>query len=379
MNYDTRFPSIADLKQRARKRMPGFAFDYVDGAIDQEHGKRRNRAAWHEIILTPRYLRDVSRTDLRMRLFQHAYSLPIGVAPVGLGNMMWPGAELALASAAQRVNIPYILSTFSTTELEKIAQVAPDVCWFQLYVPKKVEVMDDLLARVQHAGYRVLVVTLDIPVGAKRNRELRNGLKLPFHFTPRLIWQCMLRPRWTLNTLTHGIPDFVNITRYQSGTSHGLSQFITDFTMHGVTSERVAMIRERWDGALVVKGLQHAQDIQTAVDIGVDGIIISNHGGRQLDAAPTSVQSLRAVPAKIHEQTTLMVDSGIRTGLDVVRAKACGAQMAFSARPYFWGVGALGHPGANQVVQIFRDEIERTLQQLGCESFAQMDQSWLAV
>ena len=377
MNYDTRFPAISDLKRRARRRMPGFAFDYVDGAIDEEHGKARNRRAWHAVILTPRYLRDVTHTDLTARLFGRDYSLPVGVAPVGLGNMMWPGAEAALAGAAQRANIPYVLSTFSTTELEKIAEIAPDVCWFQLYVPKKMAVMKDLLARAKQAGYRVLVVTLDIPVGAKRNRELKNGLKLPFSMTAKILWQCMTHPAWALQTLRHGQPDFVNVARYREGPNQELAQFITNFNMHGVTRERVEAIRALWDGPLVLKGVQHEQDMRAAADIGVDGIIVSNHGGRQLDAAPTSVDSLRAVPAEVRASMTVMVDSGIRTGTDVVRAGALGAQMAFSGRPFFWGVGALGAPGAGQVVEIFRDEIERTLKQLGCESFARMNQRWL--
>lgn len=377
MNYDSRYPAIPDLKARARQRMPGFAFDYVDGAIDQEHGKARNRAAWHDVVLTPRYLRDVSDTDLAVQLFGREYSLPIGVPPVGLGNMMWPRAEMALASAAQRANIPYVLSTFSTTDLEEIASAAPDVCWFQLYVPKKVAVMKDLLARAQQAGYRVLVVTLDIPVGAKRNRELKNGLKLPFNITADILWQCLTHPTWALQTLRHGQPDFVNVARYRDGDNQPLSEFITDFNMHGVTRERVEMIRALWDGALVLKGVQHAQDMHAALDIGVDGIIISNHGGRQLDAAPATANSLRALPAEIGERMTVMVDSGIRTGMDVVRAGALGAQMTFAGRPFFWGVGALGARGAQQVVEIYRDEIQRTLKQVGCDAFAHIDASWL--
>jgi len=201
MNYDTRFPSVAELKKRARWRMPHFAFEYVDGGIDQERGKRRNRDAWHAIELTPRYLRDVTATDTTATVFGRDYALPIGIPPVGLGNMMWPGAEAALATAAQRANIPYILSTFSTTPLDDIARLAPDVCWFQLYVPRRESVMRDLLARVARAGFRVLVVTVDIPVGAKRNRELRCGLKLPFSWTPRIVWECATHPRWSLRML----------------------------------------------------------------------------------------------------------------------------------------------------------------------------------
>ena len=378
LKYDTRYPSVADLKQRAKKRIPSFAFDYVDGGIDEEHGKRRNRDAWHEIELTPRYLRDVTSADLSTRVFGHEYAMPFGVPPVGLGNMMWPGSEMALASAAQKANIPYILSTFSTTELEKIAKVAPDVCWFQLYVPQKVEVMKDLLGRVKDAGFNALVVTLDIPVGAKRNRELKNGLKLPFSFTPKIIWEAMTHPKWSIETLIHGQPDFVNVLRYKEGPNEGLAQFITNFNMHGVTRERIELIRELWDGPLVLKGIQHDQDIRDGIDIGVDGIIISNHGGRQLDAAPTSVRSLRELSLEARARLEVMVDCGIRTGMDVVRARSLGASMTFSGRSFFWGMGAMGQGGANQVIEIFRDEIDRSLKQLGCPAINAMNSSWLA-
>jgi len=378
MNYDARFPSIADLKLRARKRIPNFAYDYVDGGIDQEAGKQRNRDAWHEVILTPRYIKDVTTADLNTTLFGHTYAMPFGVPPVGLGNMMWPQAEIALARAAQKSNIPYIFSTFSTTLLETIAETAPDVCWFQLYVPQKLEVMEDILKRVRNSGYNALVVTLDIPVGAKRNREIKNGLKLPFSLTPGMLWQALTHPQWTLNTLQHGRPDFVNVVRYKSTPNEQLAEFITNFAMKGVPLERLQRIRDLWEGPLILKGVQYEPDMQTALDIGVDGVIVSNHGGRQLDAAPSSAASLQQLQRYASDKMTIMVDSGIRTGLDVVRAKALGAEMAFSGRSFFWGMGAMGATGGEQVVEIFRDEITRTLQQVGCNRITDMDSTWLA-
>ncbi len=378
MSYDTRLPSIADLKTRAKKRIPSFAYDYVDGGIDQELGKQRNRDDWQKVLLAPRYLRDATTADLSTTIFGKTYAMPFGAPPVGLGNMMWPGAELALAKAAQQANIPYILSTLSTTDLEDIARAAPDVCWFQLYVPQKIEVMKDLLNRVAQAGYHTLVVTLDIPVGAKRNRELKNGLKLPFSMTPQIIWQALTHPRWAINTVQKGAPDFVNVLRYKDTPDQGLGDFLTSFNMQGVTKERVEMIRELWKGPLVLKGIQYDADMQTALSIGVEGVVISNHGGRQLDAAPSTMQSLKELAHYRDKGMTIMIDSGIRTGLDVARAKALGAQMAFSGRSFYWGMGAMGPDGANQVIEIYRDEIKRTLQQLGCESFNELDASWLA-
>ena len=378
MDYDTRLPGIDDLKRLARRRIPNFAFDYMEAGIDREVGKRRNRDAFDGVRLTPRYLRDASAADIETAIFGRRYAMPFGVAPVGLGNMMWPQAERSLAAAAQQANIPYVLSTFSTTDLAEVAQIAPDVCWFQLYVPREGAALKDLLARVQEAGFHVLVVTVDIPVGAKRNRELRNGLKLPFSFTWNILWQSMIHPRWALTTLRHGRPDFVNVQRYRSGPITALAEFITSFSVHGVSQEHLRTIRNTWKGPLVVKGVQHPQDALAALNLGADGLIVSNHGGRQLDAAPPSLESLRQLPDAVRSKMTVMLDSGVRTGLDVIRAKALGAQMAFSGRSFFYGVAALGAKGGGQVVGIYRDEITRTLQQLGCPSFERMDGSWLA-
>jgi (S)-mandelate dehydrogenase len=378
MKYDTRWPSINDLKSLAKRRIPNFAFDYIDAGIDEEVGKQRNRQAFHNVELTPRYMCDVADIDIRTEVFGQTYAMPFGMAPVGLGNMTWPGAEMAQARAAQKNNIPYVLSTFSTTAMEDIAKVAPDVAWFQLYVPRDHDVMEDMINRAQSAGYRALVVTLDIPVGAKRNRELKNGLKLPFSMTPKIIWQSMLHPQWALATLRHGSPTFVNVLPYMGNSNQGLAQFFSSFSMQGVDIERLARIRELWHGPLILKGIQSPDDARQAVQVGADGIVVSNHGGRQLDAAPSSVESLRSVPAEVFEQLTVMIDSGIRTGLDVVRSKALGASMAFSGRSFSYGVGALGAGGAVQVLEIYRDEITRTLQQLGCNNFRDMDQSWIS-
>lgn len=378
MNYDTRYPSIHDLKIKAKRKLPRFAFDYVDGGIDQENGKIRNRAAWHTINLTPRYLTDITNTALETSLFGKTYDMGFGVPPIGLGNMMWPNAELSLASAAQKANIPYVLSTFSTTDLDLVANTAPDVCWFQLYVPRDEDVMRDMIKRVKIAGYHALVVTLDIPVGAKRNRELKNALKLPFSLTPDIVIQSILHPNWALGTLANGTPDFVNVMRYKKNTTEGLAEFVTNFSMAGVTTDRLKLIRQLWDGPLILKGIQSADNMRAAVNLGVDGVVISNHGGRQLDAAPTTVESLAELGEKFADEITVMVDSGIRTGMDVVRAKALGSHMAFSGRSFYWGIGALGQKGGNQVTGIFKDEITRTLKQLGCHSYAAMDRSWLS-
>jgi len=260
VQYDHRYPSVDDLSVRAKRRIPKFAFDYLDSAIDGELCKKRNNQDLQKVNLIPRYFRSVEHTDLSVQLFGDTYQMGFGIPPVGLGNMLWPGAETALACAAQSARIPYILSTYSTTEMELIAELAPDVSWFQLYVPQDRSSMKDLIRRARDSGFKALVVTLDIPVGAKRNRELKNGLKLPFQFTPQMVWQIMSKPAWALETLIQGAPDFVNVKRYGQDSNMNLGEFITRFAMHGISAERLREIRQLWDGSLVLKGLQSPAD-----------------------------------------------------------------------------------------------------------------------
>jgi len=378
MKYNPRIPSIKDMAARTRHRIPKFALDYLEGGIGEEEGLRRNRADLADILLCPRYLRDVTDVNTHCELFGQTYDLGIGISPVGLGNMMWPNAERYLASAAEEGNIPYILSTMSTTPLEEIAALAPNTGWFQLYVPKDKGIMEDMINRIDQAGFKVLVITVDIPVGAKRDRELKNGLILPFRFTPRLISQIMTRPQWAIKTLVRGIPRFVNLSEYaDTGNIHHLSEFLTSFFMCGVTQERIRTIRDLWQGPLIIKGLLHPSDIESAIELGADGIIISNHAGRQLDAAPSSVQVLKDLPAALKQKTSLFVDSGIRTGLDVIRARALGAEASFSGRSFMYGIASSGAIGGSQAIEIFRDEITRTLQQLGCREYLSINDSWL--
>ena len=292
--------------------------------------------------------------------------------------MMWPTAERQLAKAAQQANIPYTLSTMGTTRLEEIAECAPDVAWFQLYVPQDREVMKDLINRVKLAGYKVLVITVDIPVGAKRDKELKNGLILPFKYTPRIIAQTLCCPKWLIKTLKQGIPRFVNLEPYGdlNNVNH-LSEFLTQFFMTGVTIKRIQEIRELWDGPLVVKGLLRSNDIQQCMDVGIDGVVVSNHGGRQLDGAPSSVEAMRQLSDNVKSELTILMDSGVRTGLDVVRCKALGADAAFTGRSFLFAMAGAGDDGGRQVIEIFRDEITRTLQQIGCTKFDAINDTWM--
>jgi L-lactate dehydrogenase (cytochrome) len=378
--YDTRYPAIADLKERARRRLPKFAWEYLSGGIGPEYGLRRNRDAFNEVQLVPRYLRDVSACDTSVTLFGETYAMPIGVAPVGLAGMLWPQSELILARAASQANIPFTLSTVGTVDLETIAEVSEGKAWFQLYVPADHYVAEDILRRAQRAGYKVLLVTVDVPVGAKRDRELRNGLTLPPRLTPKTFLRAAVRPQWSMRTLSNGLPRFESIKQYAPPDMRnlgGMTAFITELLAQGVTAEHLKMIRDHWTGALVIKGVVSESDAQHACELGADGILVSNHGGRQIDAAPATIQALPGIVEAVGGRCKVLLDSGVRSGTDVLRAMALGADFTLSGRSFYYGVGALGAKGGQQVVEIFREEISHGLAQLGCTKLSALDHRWL--
>lgn len=378
--YDTRYPSISDLRERARRRLPGFAWEYLSGGIGPEHGLRRNREAFNEVQLVPRYLRDVSDCDTSVTLFGETYAMPIGIAPVGLAGMLWPKSELILARAASQANIPFALSTVGTVDLETIAEVSEGKAWFQLYVPADHYVAEDLLRRARRAGYKVLLVTVDVPVGAKRDRELRNGLTLPPSLSATTIVHAALRPQWSLRTLANGLPRFASIKQYAPPDMRnlgGMTAFITELLAQGVTADHLKMVRDHWTGPVVIKGVLSAADAERALELGADGIVVSNHGGRQIDAAPATIEALPGIVRAVGGRCTVLLDGGIRSGTDVLRAMASGADFTLSGRSFYYSVGALGAKGGQQAVEIFREEISRGLSQLGCTKMAELDQRWL--
>lgn len=366
--YNPAYPSVADLERAARRRIPKFAWDYLNGGIGDETCLRRNRQAFDAVELTPRYLRDVSHCDISTALFGKHYAMPIGIAPVGLAGMIWPGAEMALAKAAWKARIPYVLSMVGTTALEDIAEVTEGWAWFQLYPAADLDITKDILARAASAGYHELVVTVDVPIGAKRERELRNGLTLPLKLTPANVLGAVSCPWWTLSLLRHGMPRFRNLIPYAPPDMEGmggLAAFASTLMASGVTHDLLKRIRNQWKGTLIVKGLLSAEDAMNVINIGADGVIVSNHGGRQMDAAPASIEALPEIVRAVGDRCTVMLDSGARNGTDVLRALSRGATFVFSGRSFYYGAGALGAKGGTQCIEIFRDEISRGLAQIG--------------
>ncbi|MDJ0391179.1 alpha-hydroxy acid oxidase [Roseomonas sp. E05] len=356
-----RYPCVADLEQLARRRIPRFAYDFVAGGVGGDHGLRRNRAALDAVQLVPRYGRDVTRIETGVTLFGRDYALPVGVAPMGLAGLAWPGIDEILAAAAQRARIPYVSSTVANAPIERLAALAPDVFWFQLYgLPGDDHAVSlELVRRAERAGAHVLVLTMDVPARQKREGDVRNGLAVPFRPRLRTVLDVLRAPRWGLEVLRRGQPRFENFCSYVPAPASTAS--LAGYTYHKMagplTWEAVARLREAWPRALVVKGILHPEDAERAVRLGVDGVLVSNHGGRQSDAAPASIDALPAIAARVAGRATLLLDSGVRCGLDVLRALALGADAVLAGRAFLYGGAALGAPGADHVAALFREEI----------------------
>jgi (S)-mandelate dehydrogenase len=373
--FRRRFPTIDDLRRRARRRVPRFAFDFVDGGANDEVCVERNAMAFRAVELLPRYCIDTKGASTEVELFGTRYAAPIGIAPMGSPGLMWPGAEEYLAQAAQRARIPFVLATPANAAIERIAEIAPDVFWFQLYrFPHNDHAITfDLVRRADAAGARVLVPTVDSAGKSKRPRDIRNGVAVPFPITVKTAWQVATSPAWAWSLLKHGMPRTENLVPYAGPDPTQVSTARTMQLRSGGshTWDELARLRERWKRAFVVKGILHPKDAERAVSLGADGIVVSNHGGRHFDGAPASIDMLPAIVAAVGSRATVMIDSGIRGGLDVVRALALGAKAGFTGRPFVYGLAALGPIGAAHVVDMFFDEIRTEFIHTGIRSVAE--------
>jgi isopentenyl diphosphate isomerase/L-lactate dehydrogenase-like FMN-dependent dehydrogenase len=367
MNVDQRYPSVASLEAAARRRVPRFAYEYLVGGIGDELGLQRNRRVLDDVRLRPRYLTSC-KPDLTCKLLGRAYDLPFGIAPMGLTGLIWPRSAELLAEAARRSNIPFVLSLFATTTLERICQIAPAHAWFQLYAPNDPAMEQDLILRAARAGYESLVVTIDVPTATRRRRDVRNGLSVPPRLSIETLLQILQRPAWAIQTLRTGIPRFQNVTPYlpDTLTLAELGSSIDRLMEGHVSLERLKGIRDRWRGKLVVKGVLDPADAESCRKVGADAIVVSNHGGRQLDAAPSALEVLAEARRAVGPDIAVLVDGGIRSGLDIARAIACGADFVLLARAFMFAVAALGRAGGEHVISMLREELRSTMAQLGC-------------
>jgi (S)-mandelate dehydrogenase len=364
------FPTAQDLRARARKRLPNFAFEYVDGGAGADTGIARNWNAFNSIEMVPRYGRVVLPPPTDVELFGKSYSAPIGIAPIGGPGTGFPGAETYFAKAAQAANVPYTLGVLSAITIEQAAELAPDVLWLQLYrfANNEHKIGMDLVKRAEAAGVNALMLTWDSPVRTTRPREVKSGIMAPFKLTNRLRLDAMTSPHWLFSMMRNGIPRFVSLQPYMNGKTsiEDSTKFIRAEGGGAFTWDEIARYRDAWKGPLLLKGVLHPADAERAVAAGIDGLVVTNHGGRQIDALPASIDALPAIAAQVGGKAEIIVDSGVRSGVDVARAIALGANAGFAGKAFLWSLGALGADGPGHMIDLFKDDLSATLGQLGC-------------
>ncbi|MGB0367018.1 alpha-hydroxy-acid oxidizing protein [Winogradskyella sp.] len=369
LKLDTRYPSIDDLRTKAKKKIPRFAFEYLDGGCNEDVNLIRNTAEIRDVQLKPNYLRKHHGSSLKTEIFGIEYDAPFGIAPVGLQGLMWPNSPEILAKAAFEQNIPFILSTVTTTSIERASELTEGKAWFQLYHPTENRLRDDIIKRAESAKCPVLVILCDVPTFGFRPRDIRNGLAMPPKMNVSNILQAFGRPHWSLQTLKHGIPSFEVLKPYMpKGLDlKQLGKFMDQTFSGRLNEEKIKPIRDMWKGKLVLKGVASEYDAEEAIRLGIDGIIVSNHGGRQLDAGQSSIKPLTTIAKKYGDQIEVMMDSGLRSGPDVARAMASGAKFTFMGRSFMYGVSALGKKGGHHTISLLKTELQQVMEQLCCE------------
>jgi (S)-mandelate dehydrogenase len=388
MNLDSAI-NIEDLHRIARRKLPRVIFDYIEGGVEDERGLARNEAAFHKHRLLPRYLVDVSKRDQSATVFGRTYSSPFGISPTGGVGLYRREGEVMLAEAAAAANIPYIMSGGSNASMEEAARVAPNNVWFQLYAAKDGNVTDALIGRARDLGLGALVLTVDVPVHPKRERNYRNGFARvrsggvleALKLKPSIILEAMTHPAWVIEYVRlGGAPTLGNWVPH-AGNGASKAEVIkfgrTQTPASAQTWRDLERYRRLFPRALVVKGILNPADAIRAAEIGCDGVIVSNHGGRQLDQAPASLEALPAVKAAVGDKMTVMLDSGVRRGADILIAFCLGAQFVFFGRPTLYGAVAGGLPGVKKVVDIFRSEIDLVMGQIGCPSLSELGPDFL--
>ena len=368
-----KYPAIIDLKYKAKKRMPRVAWEYLDSGTGNENLVSRNTEDFQKIMLVPRFLKGSFKPDLSTKLFGKKYPAPFGISPVGLSSLMWPKAEILLAQSATRYGLPYGLSTLAGETPETMKPFLKNNGFFQLYPPRGKEMRDDLMKRVADTGFDTLLVTADVPTPARRERSNRAKLSMPPKINLDFVWQGIKNPLWTSSTLLAGLPRLKTMEKYANSKDLGkLVAFLGEKIEGSFSWDYLKEVRDRWQGKLVLKGILHPDEAEQAKKIGLDGVMVSNHGGRQFDAAPSTITALPLIAKKLKGKIPILFDSGVRSGLDIIKALVLGADFVFLGRPFIYGVAALGKFGGDLVNEILLADLHTNLMQMGVKNIAEL-------
>ncbi|MEC7795136.1 MAG: alpha-hydroxy acid oxidase [Pseudomonadota bacterium] len=363
MDLDLAYPTLADLRDRARRRLPHFAWEYLDSGTLDDIAIRRSREALDRVALKPAVMKGRTVPDLGTTLLGRRYDRPWGVSPVGMTGLFWPGAEVILAKHCVAANLPFGLSTVAAASVEDLAPHVGDQGWFQLYPPRDEDHCADLVQRAKAAGFHTLVLTVDVPGPSRRERQRRGGLTTPPRITPRLFLQSALRPHWSLAVARSGVPSVRGLAKYAS--PHEPARHVGLAPHAAPDPDLLKRLRDMWDGPIVAKGVLVPEDAVRLRDLGFDAIWVSNHGGRQFDGCPGSAEALPLVREALGPDTPVLFDGEVRSGLDVVRAIALGADFIMLGRPWLWGVASFGARGADHVTHILTEDMTSAMIQMG--------------
>lgn len=366
--------SIADLRALAQKRLPRAIFDFFDGGAEDEVTLRENRAAFERVRLLPKVLVNVSKVETRVDVLGKPSSLPLAIAPTGGISAGRARAELILAAAAKAYGVPFTLATPSAFSLEQVAEEVGGRLWFQLYAVRNVEFREKLLSRADKAGYEAVLVTVDLPVSGKRERDPRNGFHTPYSPNWRNSRDVILKPAWLLEVMRYGLPGMAHFVGYQFSTPQG-TDIVTAVGREmdaGLDWEALKRLRDLWPRKLLLKGVERPDDAERAVALGCDGVVVSNHGGRQLDGATATLEALPAVAKAVGSRIAVLLDGGVRRGVDILKARALGAQAVLTGRATLFGAMAGGEPGARRALEILSSELQRAMQLCGVRSVSEI-------
>ena len=361
--------TIDDARTLAKRRMPKMMFDYIDGAAGAEYACQQNQQNLDQVRLAPRVLVNVEGRSLKKALFGKQWSLPFGIAPMGMCNLTWPGGDAMLADAATRYDIPLGLSTMASSSIEETWERAGKNSWFQLYVGQSEESAMAMVERARKCGYDTLILTVDVPQVAVRPRERRNGFQAPVKIGPRQFFDFATHPQWSIRTLLAGVPEVAN--NVPDGSD---KQFVRNESRGKVDWDFLDRLRANWQGTLIVKGVLHPEDALNIKLAGADGVYVSNHGGRQLDSAPAAIDMLPLIRREVGDEFPILFDSGVRNGEAVVKALALGADFVMLGRALLYGIGAAGQAGLDTVIDLFIQQIDTALAQIGKTDVNTIDQ-----